>query len=48
MVFGAPISTRGHNSDDLTSLMDMSRAVMLLQLGHSAEHFTSQDRHNHQ
>jgi 1-acyl-sn-glycerol-3-phosphate acyltransferase len=35
LVFGAPISTRGHSSDDLTSLMDMSREVMLAQLGQS-------------
>ena len=41
LVFGAPISTRGHSSDDLISLMDMSRTDILAQLGQSAEHFTS-------
>jgi hypothetical protein len=41
LVFGEPISTLGHSSDDLTSLLDMSRAAMLAQLGQSAEHFTS-------
>jgi hypothetical protein len=37
MAFGAPTSTRGHSSDELTSLMGMSRAVMLAQLGQCTE-----------
>jgi hypothetical protein len=37
LIFGAPISTRGHSSDDLTSLIAISRDAMSRQLGQATK-----------
>lgn len=37
LTFGAPISTRGHSSDDLTSLIAISRDAMSRQLGQATK-----------